>query len=269
MRVWKMNGAGNAFAIFDARDRKFTPSQDHIRNIAKTMKADQVMAIETDVRSDAFLRFWNADGSEVKACGNGTRAVAHLLLEELGKDEVRIQTEVSILKGARAEGGLVSVDMGSPLTAWEDIPLSEKMDVRGVDVKIGPMDKPILSTPAVVSMGNPHAVFFVDDVDAYNIPQIGPLVEWHPLFPEGVNVGFAQVIDRETIRLRVWERGAGLTKACGTGACAALVCAARAGKTERKARMILDGGELTIHWNETTDHVIMTGPIELEQTLDV
>ena len=153
--------------------------------------------------------------------------------------------------------------------AWEDIPLSEKMDVRGVDVKIGPMDKPILSTPAVVSMGNPHAVFFVNDVDAYDIPQIGPLVEWHPLFPEGVNVGFAQVIDRETIRLRVWERGAGLTKACGTGACAALVCAARAGKTERKARMILDGGELIINWDEATGHVIMTGPVELEQTLEV
>ena len=269
MRVWKMNGAGNAFAIFDARGRQFSPTPEHIREVAKTMQADQVMAIEDDMRSDAFLRFWNADGSEVKACGNGTRAVAHLLLEELGKDDVRIQTEVSILKGARAEGGLVSVDMGSPLMAWEDIPLSEKMDVRGVDVKIGPMDKPILSTPAVVSMGNPHAVFFVNDVDAYDIPQIGPLVEWHPLFPEGVNVGFAQVIDRETIRLRVWERGAGLTKACGTGACAALVCAARAGKTERKARMILDGGELIINWDEATGHVIMTGPVELEQTLEV
>ena len=269
MRIWKMNGAGNAFAIFDARNRQFAPTPDHIREVARTMQADQIMAIEDDVRSDAFLRFWNADGSEVKACGNGTRAVAHLLLNELGKGEVRIQTEVGILTGTRAEGDLVSVDMGSPLTAWEDIPLSEKMDVRGVDVKIGPMENPILSTPAVVSMGNPHAVFFVDDVDAYDIPAIGPLVEWHPLFPEGVNVGFAQVIDRETIRLRVWERGAGLTKACGTGACAALVCAARAGKTERHARLILDGGDLTIHWDEKTDHVIMTGPVELEQEIEV
>ncbi|MEM1036624.1 MAG: diaminopimelate epimerase [Pseudomonadota bacterium] len=269
MRVWKMNGAGNAFAVFDARNTRFTPSEAQIRDIAATMRADQVMSIERDLRADAFLRIWNADGGEVKACGNGTRAVAHLLLEENGADEIRIQTEADILKGSRAEGGLVSVDMGSPLMGWEDIPLSEKMDVRGVDVKIGPMDNPYLWGPAVVSMGNPHAVFFVDDVDAYDIKAIGPLVEWHPTFPEGVNVGFAQVIDRETIRLRVWERGAGLTKACGTGACAALVCAARANKTERKARLILDGGDLIIHWDEATDHVIMTGPVELEQVLDV
>ena len=118
-------------------------------------------------------------------------------------------------------------------------------------------------------MGNPHAVFFVEDVDAYNIPQIGPLVEWHPLFPEGTNVGFAQIIDRETIRLRVWERGAGLTKACGTGACAALVCAARAGKTERKARMILDGGDLIIEWRESDNRVMMTGPVEVEMSFEL
>ncbi|MEO1552876.1 MAG: diaminopimelate epimerase [Pseudomonadota bacterium] len=269
MRIWKMNGAGNAFAVFDARERTFAPTEAQLREIAETMCADQIMAIESDLRADAFLRFWNADGSEVKACGNGTRAVAHLLLEELDKDEVRIQTEADLLKGARAENGLVSVDMGSPLMGWEDIPLSEKMDVRGVDVKIGPMDDPYLYKPAVVSMGNPHAVFFVDDVDEYDIPAIGPLIEWHPTFPEGVNVGFAQIIDRQTIRLRVWERGAGLTKACGTGACAALVCAARADKTDRKAKLILDGGELIIEWNEDTDHVIMTGPVELEESFTV
>ena len=269
MKIWKMNGAGNAFAIFDARKRKFAPTPEQLREIAKTMHADQIMSIEPDSKADVFMRIWNADGSEVKACGNGTRAVAHLLLQESGRDQIRIRTEADILKGSRAPGGLVSVDMGSPLLGWEDIPLSEPMDVRGVDIKIGPIDKPYLSRPAVVSMGNPHAVFFVDDVDAYDIPAIGPLVEWHPLFPEGTNVGFAQVIDRQTIRLRVWERGAGLTKACGTGACAALVCAARAGKTDRSAKLILDGGELQITWDEKTDHVIMTGPVELEQEMDV
>ncbi|RIJ17863.1 diaminopimelate epimerase [Henriciella mobilis] len=269
MKVWKMNGAGNAFAVFDARDRKFAPDENRIRAIAEQMKADQVMSIERDATVDAFLRIWNSSGEEVSACGNGTRAVAHLLLEESGKPEVKIRTQADVLKGRRAGENLVTIDMGSPLMAWEDIPLSEKMDVRGVDVRIGPMDKPYLSKPAVVSMGNPHAVFFVDDVDAYDIPQIGPLVEWHPLFPEGTNVGFAQVIDRQTIRLRVWERGAGLTKACGTGACAALVCAARAGKTDRKAKLILDGGELTIDWRESDDHVFMTGPVELEMTFEV
>lgn len=269
MRLWKMNGAGNAFAIFDARKQVFRPSLEQLQEIARTLKADQVMAIERDLRADAFLRIWNSDGGEVKACGNGTRAVAHLLLEETGKSEIRIQTEADLLKASRAGQNLVTVDMGSPLMGWEDIPLSEAMDVRGVDVKVGPMDNPYLARPAVVSMGNPHAVFFVDDIDAYDIPAIGPLVEWHPLFPEGTNVGFAQILDRERIRLRVWERGAGLTQACGTGACAALVCAARAGKTERKARLLLDGGELSIAWNEATDHVLMTGPVELEQILVV
>lgn len=264
MKFWKMNGAGNAFAIFDARSAPFAPTPEQIRKIAADLKADQIIAMERDATKDVFMRIWNADGSEVSACGNATRCVGLLMLDETGKDRVTIQTEADMLKAFRADDGLITVDMGAPLLGWEDIPLSEKMDVRGVDVKIGPIDAPILARPAVVSMGNPHAVFFVKDVDAYDIPAIGPLVEWHPLFPEGTNVGFAQVIDRETIRLRVWERGSGLTKACGTGACAALVCAARAGHTGRKARLILDGGDLLIDWRESDDRVYMTGPVELE-----
>lgn len=269
MKVWKMNGAGNAFAVFDARGSDFAPSTEKIRAIASEMKADQVMALESDPSADTFLRIWNSSGEEVGACGNGTRAVAHLLLEETPRDTVSIRTAADLLKGMRAADGLVTVDMGEPRMGWEEIPLSEKMDVRGVDVRIGPMDDPYLSRPAVVSMGNPHAVFFVEDVDAYNIPQIGPLVEWHPLFPEGTNVGFAQVIDRQTIRLRVWERGAGLTKACGTGACAALVCAARAGKTERAALLVLDGGDLIIEWLESNNRVMMTGPVEVEMSFEL
>lgn len=269
MRVWKMNGAGNAFAIFDARYTPFGPKAEQITEIARLFSADQIIAIERDAEKDAFMRIWNADGSEVSACGNATRCVGQLILDETGKTFATIRTEADTLRASLAEGGLITVDMGSPLMGWEDIPLAEKMDVRGVDVKIGPMDAPYLSRPAVVSMGNPHAVFFVEDVDAYDIPALGPLVEWHPLFPEGTNVGFAQVIDRQTIRLRVWERGAGLTKACGTGACAALVCAARAKKTERKAQLILDGGTLTIEWRESDDHVLMTGPVEMERSLEI
>ena len=259
-----MNGAGNAIAIFDARSRAFAPDAAKLRNIASEMKADQIMTIERAATHDAAVRIWNADGSAAEACGNGTRCIAHILMEESGAEKVSIQTDTDILKATRAESGLVTVDMGSPLLGWTDIPLSEDMNVRGIDLKIGPIDDPILARPAVVSMGNPHAVFFVDDVDAYNIPAIGPLVEGHPVFPEGANVGFAQIIDRETIRLRVWERGAGLTKACGSGACAALVCASRARKSERKAAMILDGGTLVIEWRESDDHVLMTGPVELE-----
>lgn len=269
MKFWKMNGAGNAFMIFDARETPFAPSAEHIRSIAADMKADQIIALERAIGKDVFMRIWNADGGEVSACGNVSRCVGQILLEETGKESVTIQTEADILKAYRADNSLITVDMGSPLLGWEDIPLSEAMDVRGVDVKIGPIDDPILSRPAVVSMGNPHAVFFVEDVDAYDIPAVGPLVEWHPLFPKGVNVGFAQIVDRGTIRLRVWERGAGLTLACGTGACAALVCAARAGLTDRKARMIMDGGILEVEWLESNDRVMMTGPVELEKTGEV
>lgn len=269
IRVWKMNGAGNAFAIFDARQAHFAPSREQVAEIAGLFDADQIIAIERDAEKDAFMRIWNSDGGEVSACGNASRCVGLLLIQESGKEEVRIQTSADLLVASANGDGEITVDMGSPLMGWEDIPLSEKMDVRGVDVKIGPMDAPYLARPAVVSMGNPHAVFFIDDVDAYDIPALGPLVEWHPTFPEGTNVGFAQILDRETIRLRVWERGAGLTKACGTGACAALVCAARVGKTERKARLILDGGDLQVEWRKSDDHVLMTGPVELERMFDV
>lgn len=269
IRVWKMNGAGNAFAIFDARQAHFAPSREQVAEIASLFDADQIIAIERDAEKDAFMRIWNSDGGEVSACGNASRCVGLLLIQESGKEEVRIQTSADLLVASANGDGEITVDMGSPLMGWEDIPLSEKMDVRGVDVKIGPMDAPYLARPAVVSMGNPHAVFFIEDVDAYDIPALGPLVEWHPTFPEGTNVGFAQILDRETIRLRVWERGAGLTKACGTGACAALVCAARVGKTERNARLILDGGDLQIEWRKSDDHVLMTGPVELERMFDV
>jgi len=265
MRVWKMNGCGNAFAIIDGRATALHPTPDKIRQIAKVFRADQVIVIERALPpKHAFMRIWNADGGEVSACGNATRCVGQLLMDEEKIEKAVIQTRADVLKAFRAEEGLITVDMGSPLQQWTDIPLAEDMDVNGIDLKIGPMDKPYLARPAVVSMGNPHAMFFVDNVDDYDIPKIGPLVEGHPVFPEGANVGFAEVRGISTIRLRVWERGAGLTLACGTGACAAVVCAARKGLTGRKVKTILDGGELTIDWDEKTDHVFMTGPVELE-----
>lgn len=268
MRMFHMNGCGNRFVIFDSRmGEVFRPSESEIRRIAAPdgkQVFDQIIGIEVSVRADVFMRIWNADGSEVKACGNATRCVGYLIVEETGREQVTIETEAGLLQAWRADGGDITVDMGSPLLTWEHIPLSEKMDTRGVDVKIGPIDDPVLSRPGCVNMGNPHAVFFVDDIEDHDIPSVGPLVEWHPLFPEGVNTGFAQVLDDNTIRLRVWERGAGLTLACGTGACAALVASARLNKTGRKAKMIMDGGELEIEWRETDDHVLMTGPVELE-----
>ncbi len=272
MRIYHMNGCGNRFAIYDSRsDVPFRPSAEEIRRIASPngrQEFDQIIGMESALEDDIFMRIWNADGSEVKACGNATRCVGWLMIEETGKSDVSVATEAGKLYVKAADKGLISVDMGSPLMTWEHIPLSEKMDTRGVDVKIGPIDAPYLSKPTCVNMGNPHAVFFVKDVESYDIPGIGPLVEWHPIFPEGVNVGFAQIINKKKIRLRVWERGAGLTKACGTGACAALVSAVRLKKANRKATMILDGGELQIEWSKANDHVYMTGPVELEKTIE-
>lgn len=273
MRMYHMNGCGNRFAIFEAILRPpFRPTDEKVRRIAHEGGAqifDQIIGMEQSVRADVFMRIWNADGSSVKACGNATRCVASIMFERSEASEVTIETDAGLLKARREKSGDITVDMGSPLLTWEHVPLSEKMDTRGVDLKIGPIDAPILSTPACVSMGNPHAVFFVKNVDDYDIPAIGPLVEWHPLFPEGVNVGFAQIIDKSTIRLRVWERGAGLTRACGTGACAALVCAVRLKKTKRKAKVLLDGGQLLIEWRERDDHVLMTGPVVMEGVFEV
>jgi diaminopimelate epimerase len=208
------------------------------------------------------VRFWNADGEEVSACGNGTRCVGWLLMQSSGKDRIVIETKAGQLIADRAGERLVSVDMGQPRLDWEQIPLASPHDTRALDVTLYP--HPALElAPGCVSMGNPHVVFFVPDIETAPITEVGPKVEVHPLFPEHVNVGFAQVLDRDRIRLRVWERGAGLTKACGTGACAALVAAARRDFTGRAATLVLDGGELFIEWRED-GHVIMTGPAAVD-----
>jgi len=201
---------------------------------------------------------------EIDACGNGSRCVGLLLMQASGRDDAAFETRAGLLTALKADGGKVSVDMGKPGLRWDQIPLAEAMDTRGIELQVGPIDNPHLHTPGCVSMGNPHVVFFVPDVDTAPVRQVGSMIEHHLLFPEGVNVGFAQVKARDRIRLRVWERGAGLTKACGTGACAALVAASRRGLSDRKATLELDGGDLVIEWRTEDDHVIMTGPAELD-----
>ena len=202
----------------------------------------------------------------VQTCGNALRCVGWLLMEATGSDRVVIDTAAGPTTASRAGDRRVTVDMGRPRLDWTQVPLSEDMDTRGIELQVGPIDAPVLHTPGAVSMGNPHVVFFTDRQDDGFVSGSGSLVEHHPLFPEGVNVGFADVQARDRIRLRVWERGAGLTKACGTGACAALVAAARRGLTDRKAAVIVDGGEMVIDWDADTDHVLMTGPVEIERT---
>jgi len=265
----KMNGAGNDFVVVNALEQPFAPSEDQIRALGDRQMGegfDQLIAIEPSDTADAFMRVWNADGSMVETCGNALRCVSWLLMQANGSDRVVIDTAGGPTTATRAGDHRVTVDMGKPRLDWTQVPLAEEMDTRGIELQVGPIDAPLLHTPGAVSMGNPHVVFFTDRQDDGFVTGSGSLVEHHPLFPQGVNVGFANVLDRDHIRLRVWERGAGLTKACGTGACAALVACARRGLTERKATVVVDGGELVIDWDETTDHVFMTGPVEVERT---
>ena len=265
----KMNGLGNDFVVVEARTAPFAPTAAEVRAIADRKSGvgcDQLVSIEPSAKADARVRFWNADGDEVGACGNASRCVGWLLMEASGRDEAVLETAGGLLVASRAGDKVVSVDMGEPGLDWRQIPLAEEMDTRGIELQVGPIDDPVLHTPGCVSMGNPHVVFFVPDAEAAPVVQVGPMIEHHRLFPEGVNVGFAQIVARNRIRLKVWERGAGLTQACGTGACAALFGSFRRGLVDRKATLVLDGGELVIEWRESDGHVIMTGPAQVDFT---
>lgn len=268
MRYFKMNGCGNDFVIIDARSRGSLPlSQTQAQAIADRntgLGCDQVIAIERSIRGDAYMRIWNANGGEVDACGNATRCVAWLLMEEGGAASRRIETPAGMLYAERRGEKLISVDMGSPLLRWEEIPLARAMDTVELDFEAGGFER-----PGAVNMGNPHVIFFVNDVRTVPIESLGPKVEHDPLFPQRVNVGFAEVRSPQQIRLRTWERGTGLTKACGTGACAAVVAAHRQGRTGRQVEVLTDGGSLEIEWRAGDDRVLMTGPIELEGTGDL
>jgi len=264
----KMNGLGNDFVVVEARTQPFTPTAEEVRAICDRQTGigcDQLIAIEPYERADAFMRIWNADGGEVGACGNAARCVGWLLTEGTSFSKVVIETLSGELFVERVGPKRVCVDMGAPKLDWRDIPLAEAMDTRGIELQVGPIDAPVLHTPGCVSMGNPHVVFFVADAEAAPVTQVGPMLEHHHLFPQRANVGFAEIRQRDLIRLKVWERGAGLTKACGTGACAAVVAASRRGLSERRATVILDGGELEIDWTREGP-VLMTGPIELDFT---
>jgi len=254
----KMQGAGNDFVVLDGRARPVFFSGAQARWIADRrlgVGCDQIIVIELDAAgADAFMRIFNADGSEAGACGNATRCVAALLAEETGARLVVIRTVAGLLPCEILGPGLVEVDMGAPGLEWGDVPLSAAMDTLHVKLAMGPVED-----PAACSMGNPHATFFVDDLAHLPVESIGPVLEKARIFPDRANIGFAQVEGRESIRLRVWERGAGLTLACGSGACAALVNAHRRGLAARRAVVVLDGGELLITWRDD-GHVLMRGP---------
>jgi diaminopimelate epimerase len=265
----KMNGLGNDFVVVEARSQPFAPSPAEVRAIASRedgIGCDQLIAVEASPRADAFMRIWNADGGEVEHCGNAARCVGWLILEATGRDAARLDSPSGVLEITRAGPRAVTIDMGAPKLGWQDIPLEEAMDTRGIELQVGPIEAPLLHTPGCVSMGNPHVVFFVGDAETAPVREVGSMIEHHRLFPRGVNVGFAQIKTRDRIRLRVWERGAGLTRACGTGACAALVAAHRRALANREATVEMDGGDLRIAWRAADDHVLMTGPVEVEFT---
>lgn len=265
----KMHGLGNDFVIVDARERALMLSAEAARAIAdrhRGVGCDQILIIEQpkNPRADVFMRIRNADGGEAEACGNGARCVADILMREARRDHVAIETVAETLAAARAPGGRVTVDMGEPRTLWRDIPLARECDTLHVPLALG-----ALSDPVCTSMGNPHATFFVKDAKAIDLASLGPKLEHNPIFPARANIGVAQVLSPARLRLRVWERGDGLTLACGSGACAALVAAHRRGLTERHAEVIADGGTLELEWR-ADNHVAMTGPVatSFEGTLD-
>ena len=269
MKFAKMNGLGNEIAVLDARDRPLTLNASAVQALAvpgKGIGFDQLMVLlpSKNPLADVYTEIWNADGSKVAACGNGSRCVAWYVMREMNRENLVIETEAGLLGAISVGPNRISVDMGEPIFDWERIPMSERMDTVRIELQVGPIDDPVLHGPGVVSMGNPHCVFFVQDAELAPVEAVGPMIEYHPLFPERTNVGFAEIVARDHIRLRVWERGAGLTKACGTGACAALVAAVRRRLCDRTANVQVDGGMLQIEWRESDNHVIMTGAVALE-----
>ena len=250
----KMHGCGNDFVILDQRTHRFDIDPAQVAALADRhtgIGCDQLIIIQSAPLVDGFMRIYNQDGSEAGACGNAARCVADILLRETGLRDATIRTVSGDLTATRGNNGLVRVDMGPVRLDWTEIPLAGPMDTLRLDLP---------GAPAAASMGNPHATVFVPDLDAAPVTTLGPMLEHDPMFPQRANIGFAQVVDPETIRLKVWERGAGLTRACGSGACATLVNAHRRGLTHRRAMVILDGGALEIEWRDD-GNVLMTGPV--------
>lgn len=261
----KMNGLGNAILVMDLRGDRLILSADQVGAIARLpgLQFDQLMALhppKTD-GTDAFVRIYNNDGSESGACGNGMRCIAFAERERRGRSALVFETARGLLSATVTDATAISVDMGSPRFDWQDIPLAEPFqDTRHIELQIGPIDNPVLHSPSVVNVGNPHAIFWVDDIAAYDLSRLGPMLENHPIFPERANISLAQATSPHSIKLRTWERGAGLTQACGSAACAAAVCGARIKLTGRTVRVSLPGGDLLIDWTDD-DAIIMTGPV--------
>jgi len=261
----KMHGLGNDFVVLDARTAALDLTPERRRVIADRrlgVGCDQLIVLEppTEREADVFMRIYNPDGGEAQACGNATRCVASVVMDERKTDQVTVQTVAGLLESQKTGVGsnglpVISVDMGLARLDWREIPVAQACDTNHMPVGIGPLQDPVGT-----NMGNPHATFFVDDAAAIPLGELGPKLEHDRFFPERANIGVAQLLSEGRLRLRVWERGTGITLACGSGACAAVVAASRRGLVPRKADVVLEGGTLTIEWLRD-DHVLMTGGI--------
>jgi diaminopimelate epimerase len=265
----KMNGIGNAILIADMRGRDDCINENTARILAEpgALPFDQIMEVHDPAGPgrDLDIRIINTDGSLAEACGNGTRCVVAWLHREQPKSAYRFVTPAGTISASLGVDGVISVDMGEPRFAWHEIPLAEEFaDTTGIELQIGPVDAPVLHIPSVANLGNPHAIFWVEkDVWEYDLERFGPLLENHSVFPERANITIARIVAPDRIVIRTWERGAGLTLACGSAACATLVCAVRKGIANRKATIKLPGGELVIEWRDD-NHVMMSGPVAFE-----
>lgn len=264
----KMNGLGNDFVVFDARTRPVAMDEARARAIAdrKTgIGCDQLIVLEPSAKADVTMRIWNNEGGEVESCGNATRCIADILFDEKKATRATIDTKGGFLVAEKGGEKLVTVDMGAPRFDWQDIPLSEKFhDTRYIDLHVGPVDAPLIDRPSVVNVGNPHCIFWVKDLDVVDLAKVGPMLEHHPLFPKRANITLARIDDRAHVVIKVWERGAGLTRACGTAACAVMAAGHRLKRLDDKATITLPGGDLFMAIREGDGHVIMTGPVAYE-----
>lgn len=270
LEAYKMDGLGNDFIIFDNRKKSISLSKNQIVKISdrNNIGCDQVIFIEKDESNDNFLRFFNSDGGEISACGNGSRCAAYLLMKENNSKKISLRTKAGILKAELNNKNLVSINMGQPNFEWDKIPLSKKMDNRNLKIEINSEDKKEIKEGFALSVGNPHVVFFVKDFNQFNLKEIGPKIENHIYFPEKCNVSLASIKNKKHLKVKVWERGAGLTKACGTAACATAVSGAILKLNERCVDIEFLGGILNIDWKKD-NNIYMTGKVSEAKKIKV
>ena len=257
-----MDGLGNDFIIFDKRKKLISLTKDQIIKISKrnNVGCDQVIFIDKDESSNVFLKFYNSDGGEITACGNGSRCVAYLLMKESNNKEISLRTKAGILKAKLDNNNLVNINMGQPNFGWKQIPLSKEMDNKNLKIKINRIDGKEIIGGFSLSIGNPHVVFFVDDLSQFNLKEIGPKIENHNYFPEKCNVTLASIKNNKHVKIKVWERGAGLTKACGTAACATAISGAVQKLNDRCVDIEFQEGVLNIDWKKN-NNIYMTGNV--------